>query len=119
MEINNKKCSLEQHADKAAIIYCKNCSIYMCKKCESHHSELFKYHNIISLDKMDSELFDNNCKEKNHSFPLKYFCKNHKAVCCALCISKIKTEYDGKHADCDIDSIDKTKENLQNEFKYR
>jgi hypothetical protein len=117
MEINNKKCSLEQHADKAAIIYCKNCSIYMCKKCESHHSELFKYHNIISLDKMDNELFDNNCKEKNHSFPLKYFCKTHKAVCCALCISKIKTEYDGKHADCDIDSIDKTKENLQNEFK--
>ena len=117
MESNNKKCSSEQHSDKEAVIYCKNCSIYMCKRCESHHSELFKYHNIVSLDKMNSELFDNNCKEKNHSCPIKYFCKTHKTLCCALCISKIKTEYDGKHADCDIDLIDKIKEKIQNEFK--
>lgn len=87
MENYKKNCSQQKHLDKAAIVYCKNCSLYMCPKCESHHSELFNDHNLISLDNIGDELFNNNCKEKNHSYPITHFCKAYKTLCCALCIS--------------------------------
>ena len=41
MEIQKKKCSFKEHLDINANIYCKKCGIYMCNKCEVHHSKLF------------------------------------------------------------------------------
>ena len=119
MENNNKKCSLDIHSDKLAVIYCKYCSIYMCKKCERNHSELFNNHNLISLEKNSNVFLENICKEKNHSIQLKYFCTTHKVYCCALCISKIKTDNDGKHADCEIYEINEIKNKKENEFKNK
>ena len=115
MEINKKKCSLETHSEKEAIIYCKFCSIYMCKKCEINHSELFKNHNIIQLNNNTNEIFDDFCQEENHKTKLIYYCKTHKILCCPLCISKIKTKNDGKHADCEINLI----ENMEKDFKEK
>jgi hypothetical protein len=33
----NKKCSLNEHNEIDAIIYCQECRIYMCRKCENLH----------------------------------------------------------------------------------
>ena len=30
-----KKCSLEEHKEIDAILYCQDCKIYICKKCEN------------------------------------------------------------------------------------
>ena len=113
----NKKCSSENHSDKEAIVYCNFCSLYMCKKCETFHSELFKNHNPISLKNNSNITFYNICKEKNHSNQLLiYYCNTHKILCCPLCISKIKTNNDGKHADCEIHSLDELKTQKEKEF---
>ena len=40
---------------------------------------------------------------------LDYFCKTHNTLCCAACISRIKTKGNGKHKNCEICSIKKIK----------
>ena len=94
-----QKCSFEEHKENDSILYCQEWKIFMCKECEKHHSKLFKNHNQYKLDKEQdfSELFTGYCKEKNHSIQLIYFCKTHNKLCCAECITKIKTNYNGQH----------------------
>ena len=72
--------------------YCGGCNIYMCKKCEKLHSELFPNHKQIKLVKGKDifELFTGFCKVKNHRVELEYFCKKHNELCCAKCIAKLK-----------------------------
>ncbi len=81
-ENTKKKCSFKEHSEVDAEIYCQDCKIYMCNKCQSHHSQLFNSHHSYSLDKKDV-IFTGMCKEKNHSMTLDYFCKNHNQLCCA------------------------------------
>ena len=50
-EINDKKCSLDEHNEIEAIYYCQECKIKMCYKCEKVHSGLLKNHHVYSLDK--------------------------------------------------------------------
>ena len=122
MENNPKKCSLENHSDKLANTYCKVCSIYMCKKCERNHSELFKNHNPILLDKNINILSDDISKENGHLMQANYFCNSHKIYCCDLCISKIKTEKNGKHADCEVITVEEIKKwcgSLKSQFIIR
>ena len=76
MELQKHKCSFEDHKNIDAIKYCQECNIYLCNKCENHHSELFKNHHILPLEKDKDELFTGYCKEKSHSKLLNYFCKN-------------------------------------------
>ena len=118
-----KKCSLEVHKDIDSIYFCKECKIYMCKECEIYHYKIFKNnHKLKSEKNIDiTEIFTGLCKEKNHLDILKYFCKNHNELCCAKCITKIKTKEIGQHKDCDICIIediekekkDKLKENIK------
>ena len=35
MENKKNKCSLEQHKEIDAIIFCQICKVYMCNKCEN------------------------------------------------------------------------------------
>ena len=78
MEAKKKKCSSKEHEKDEANFYCQECKIYMCKKCDNHHSELFNEHHKINLDKKENEdIYTGLCKEKNHSMNLDYFCKNH------------------------------------------
>ena len=111
MEI--KKCSLKQHLEIDAISYCQLCKIYMCNKCVKNHSELFKNHNQIKLEKSSDKsiLFTGICEEKNHKDELKYFCKIHNELCCAECITKLKGKENGQHSDCNICFI----EDIENE----
>ena len=44
MNKQKKKCSLKEHSEINANIYCKKCEKYMCNKCEVHHSKLFENH---------------------------------------------------------------------------
>ena len=62
-----------------------------------------------------NEIFTGICKEKNHPYELKYFCKTHNKLCCAECIIKIKVKSSGQHADCDVYAI----EDIENEKKNK
>ena len=121
MELESYKCSLEEHKEIDAIKYCPECNIYLCNKCEKVHLGLLKNHQIFQLDKNIDELFTGFCKEKNHKIELNFFCKDHNELCCAACITKIKTRGYGKHSDCqvcDINEIcEEKKKNLANNIK--
>ena len=114
---NNKKCTLKKHEDINAISYCQECKIFMCNKCENHHSELFQNHNVYKLDKDISEIFTGFCKERNHLEKLEFFCKDHNSLCCASCISKIKREGKGQHTDCNVCNIEDIKDEKKNKLK--
>ena len=67
MEDNQIKCSMENHKEIDAILFCPECKIYMCNKCEKLHSELPFNHSPIKIDKKDNqEFFTGLCLEKNH-----------------------------------------------------
>ena len=75
--MQEKKCSLIKHKEITATNYCPECKIYMCNKCENHHSELFQNHHQVKLDTDIKLLFTGFCKEENHLDKLEFFCKDH------------------------------------------
>ena len=109
-EITKKKCSLKDHEETDAIIYCQKCKIYMCNKCNNHHSQLFKDHKQYNLDNNIIRLFSDICKKDEHNMKLQYFCEDHNVLCCAACISKIKTNGNGTHSNCNVYPIEKIKD---------
>ena len=117
MEIDKKKCSLQEHNNTNAIIYCESCKVYMCNKCENLHTKLFPYHKVFKSDKDINEIFIAHCQEEGHYNKLEYFCKNHNQLCCAACIAKIKKNQNGKHKDCDVCIIEDIKEEKKNKIK--
>ena len=115
MENQKKKCSLKKHSEIDAINYCQECKVYLCNKCNNHHSELFETHHIYSSNKNINVIFTGFCKEKGHdNIELKYFCKNHNKLCCGNCISKIKDELNGYHKDCNVCLIKEIKDVKKN-----
>ena len=115
--MDNKKCTLKKHEEINAIIYCQECKIFMCNKCENHHSELFQNHLVYMLDKDISEIFTGYCKEIEHYDKLEFYCKNHNKLCWAACISKIKREGKGQHTDCNVCNIEDIKDEKKNKLK--
>ena len=116
MEEQKKKYSLKKHIDNDAITYCYECKLYMCNKCESHHSELFENHHKYSIDEINKEIFTGFCNEENHLNKLEYFCKTHNKLCCAECIINIKHKGNGKHKECNICVIEDIKEEKKNKL---
>jgi hypothetical protein len=119
MENEKKKCSTSKHANIDAILYCPECKIYICHKCQNSHSELFEAHVPINLDKNnnDDDLFINICEQKNHNNKLEFYCKNHNTLCCSACCTKIKNDIYGQHKDCEICFINEIKEEKKNKLK--
>ena len=117
MENQIQKCSFKTHNNYNAIINCQTCKLYMCEKCLFHHSELFEGHKIINLNIDKNKIFTGMCQEKNHKDELEYFCKDHNKLCCAACISKIKSKGNGEHKDCQICDIEEIKEEKKNKLK--
>ena len=115
METQNKNCS--EHPDTNASIYCLQCKINFCIKCEKLHSQLFKSHQKINLEKNSEEFFTGFCKEKNHLNELKYYCTNHNTLCCAACLSKIKDKEYGQHKECNVCDIEQIEEKKKNILK--
>ena len=114
-----EKCSSKSHKDIDALSFCCECKLYMCNKCENHHSELFQNHNQIKLEKGKdiTELFTGFCKIKNHRVKLNYFCKTHNELCCAECIAKLKGKENGQHSDCDVCFIEDIENEKRNKLK--
>ena len=110
MEIIKKKCSSKGDEKIDAIIYCGECKIYICNKCEKFHTKLFDNHITYNIENQIGELFTDFCQEKNHRQKLQFFCKNHNILCCVACISKIAKNEFGKHKDCEICLIEDIKE---------
>ena len=119
--MEKQTCSFEEHKEVNAIKYCPECRIYMCNKCETFHSNLFKNHHPYNLNTDIDDLFTGYCKEKDH-YKLKYFCKTHNQLCCGLCLCKSDKKGDGQHKDCDIciteDIKDEKKNKLIDNIKY-
>ena len=122
MENNKKYCFLPEHSKIEAILFCLECKLFMCNKCEKQYSERCKNHTKYKYDNNNQkDTFIGYCLEKNHLKELNYYCKQHNILCCAQCITKIKDEENGQHSNCDICSIkdiekekhDKLKENIQ------
>ena len=66
MEINIKNCSIKNHQDKEAIIYCIKCERYMCKKCEITHADFFdSQHELYIYDKNNFDKIKNDINIKN------------------------------------------------------
>ena len=117
MEKKKYKCSLKEHNELDAICYCQKCNIYMCNKCEKHHISIFPNHNSINLDKDINSIFTVYCKVENHQIKLDYFCKNHNELCCANCITKIKSKGNGQHMDCNICNYEDIIDEKKTKFK--
>ena len=100
-KIINKKCSTKEHEDIDAVIYCPQCNIYICNKCDNHHKNLFKEHNPFKLNQIQKEedLYTGYRRENNHNLKILYFCKNHNKLCCDACIIKMKVQGRGNHKD--------------------
>ena len=109
MENNKIKCSSKEDKDIDAIIYCGECKIYICNKCEKFHKKLFSEHQVYNLDKSIEDIYTGFCKELNHSNKLIFFCKNHNTLCCAACLCKIEKDGNGLHKDCDVCLIEDVK----------
>ena len=109
-----RKCSLDEHKEIDAIIFCPECRLYLCNKCEKTHLGWFKIHHPYQLNK-NEDIFTNYCTEKNH-YELKYFCKNHNQLCCAACIVKFNKKGEGQHKDCEICYIEDIKEEKKNKL---
>ena len=122
MEVTKPKCSSEQDKNIDAIIYCVDCKIYMCDKCEQFHSRLFSAHQIVNVAEQNGDIFTGYCKEPNHSNKLEFFCKTHNVLCCVACTSKIGKKGYGLHKDCDICDIEdikeEKKEKVESNIKY-
>ena len=74
-KIQKKKCSLKEHSEANANVYCKKCEIYMCNKCEIYRSKLFENHQNFIINENIDEINDEFCEEEGHHFQkLKYFC---------------------------------------------
>ena len=114
-----QKCSNSSHKENKAISFCQECKIYMCNKCEKLHSEFIESHHQIRLekDKNIGEIFTGLCKENNHQYELKYFCKVHNILCCAECITKIKGKDFGQHSDCEVCSINDIETEKKNKLE--
>ena len=112
-----KYCSSKKHDKNEAIIYCQACKVYMCNKCSNHHSELFEEHIIKNLIKDSKEPFTGICNEENHKNELVYLCKTHNILCCAACLSKINSNGNGQHKDCDVCCLEDIKEEKKNKLK--
>ena len=110
------KCFSEEHKEINAISFCPECKIYMCNKCEKHHSPLFKNHQPYKLNK-DEEIFTGFCKEKNHPNKLEFYCKDHNQLCCGLCLCKISSKGYGVHKDCNVYELEKIKQEKRNKLK--
>ena len=121
MEIKKKKCSSKKHLEIDAINYCQECKIYLCNKCQNHHSEFYDHH-LYDIDKDKNELYSDLCQIENHNDKCKYLCKTHNILCCGACIAKIKGEENGQHTDCDVclikDIKDEKKNKLKENIKY-
>ena len=93
-----KNCSSKNHEKIKAIFYCQNCKIYICKKCEVPHSNLFQHHNLYELNKDIKELFTGFCQKEKHNEELEFFCKTHNELCCASCLCVLKSKGKGEHS---------------------
>ena len=69
MENIKKKCSNKKHSEIDAISFCQNCKIYLCKKCQNLHLELFENHQALNINQNMNieEIFTGYCNEIGHS----------------------------------------------------
>ena len=111
------KCSFKKHEQIDAKVFCQECCIYMCNKCQNHHSELFDFHHIYNLDKDINDLFTGFCKEKQHNKELNYYCKNHNILCCAVCLCKIEDNGYGLHKNCEVCTLKEINEEKREKLK--
>ncbi|XP_060579879.1 E3 ubiquitin-protein ligase TRIM33-like [Ruditapes philippinarum] len=99
--------------------YCQDCQEHLCKTCFEHHTRPKPARNHILLDKNEMPLqpitvdinldTTDNCT-KHTNKPLEFYCNNHDAVTCYVCVTL-------KHKQCRVDYIPDVSGNLSEELK--
>ena len=112
-----KKCSFIKHQDVDAISYCFECNVFLCNKCLNAHPDFLENHHKYNLDKNIKEVFTGICQEKGHNNKLDFYCGTHNKLCCAACLSKIKSEEYGQHNGCTVSPIKNIQEQKLNKLK--
>ena len=102
MENKIQKCNSIRCYEIVVVAFCQECRIYMCQKCSILHSNNFKGHHVFNLKK-NIDIFTG--IKKDQQVDLIYFCKEHNELCCACCISKIKTNDFGQHNNCKVCTV--------------
>ena len=123
MENKIIKCTSKNHENIDAVVFCQECQIYICAKCEQIHSSICQNHTIFKLENKNiKHIFTGFCKEGDHKNRLEYYCRTHNQLCCVACIANIKGKGNGQHSGCEIVSIeeikDEKKDKLQEHLKY-
>ena len=123
MENKTIKCTSKNHGNMDAVVFCQDCQIYICAKCEQMHSSMCQNHTIFKLENKDiKEIFTGFCKEGNHKNKLEYYCRTHNKLCCVACITNIKGKGNGQHSGCQVTLIEEIKnekkDKLQENLKY-
>ena len=114
-----KKYTNIDHREINAIIFCCECRIYMCNKCEKSHSDLYKnmHENKMIKDINTEDMFSGICNENTHTKELIFFYRDHNKLCCAECITKIKTKNNGQHKDCNVCLIEDIEKEKKSKLK--
>ena len=123
MEKLKEYCSSKNHENIRAYCFCEQCQIFMCRKCDNYHSQLFKNHHIYNSNE---EILNMNEDYKivfrENDNKIEYYCNRHNELCCRSCITKNKDINSGKHSKCEIylieDNIESKKNKLKENIKF-
>ena len=113
MENGDIKCSLENHSNKAAKVFCQDCKILMCEECNEKHLGICKLHNYHQLDKISND----KCKNAKHISEINFFCKSHNRLCNTKCNIYPKNNIYGQESICEIFLLNNIEEEQRNKLK--
>ena len=123
MEKLKEYCSSKNHENIRAYCFCEQCQIFMCRKCDNYHSQLFKNHHIYnSNEEILNMNEDYKIVYRENDNKIEYYCNRHNELCCRSCITKNKDINSGKHSKCEIylieDNIESKKNKLKENIKF-
>lgn len=114
--MNSKNCSFKDHKEIEGKMFCQECNVYMCGKCENFHSKLCGHHHTYNIKEISCD-FTGFCKIENHSNKLIFYCKTHNQLCCAACLCVLNDNIYGQHKFCNVCHIHDIKEEKEKSLK--
>lgn len=91
-QINDYVCAPceDDHVNKKAEIFCRDCSKQFCVDCSSKHDLLFRKHvklDRTEVDKWGPPANDLGLCVTHRCEPVILFCREHSALCCHVCVT--------------------------------
>ncbi|XP_060070012.1 E3 ubiquitin-protein ligase Midline-1-like [Ylistrum balloti] len=83
-------CTKKNNHEKEAILWCKNCSMFLCGECREVHDIFIVGHDILTAEEVEidpTKTITVSTKCEEHDEIMKLFCGDHKVVCCSTCVA--------------------------------